>query len=382
MHDLVIASPLIPKGSIMAHVLLRVAHMRGGAIACVLLLSRALWAEERAEARPATNLSVAGYAELFYQWNFNEPQDGITHFRGFDNRHNTFTISNAVIDAAGSIGPVSARVALQVGQTPDTYYVGDPALKLIQQAIGAVKLPLGRGLLLEGGIFLSPIGPESIPIKDQWNWSRSNLFFGLPFYHVGLRLSYPFTDRLTLAIAVWNGWNSAVDNNPEKSMMAQLTYNIADKLTWQVLYFTGVERAAGAPEGRSWRHTFDAYLTWHPLAWLSLMAHGNMGFEPNTFGTSWWGAAALYARFHPVKWMFIAIRGDYFSETRAFDGTMQAAAIFWPAGWVSSATATVDGRPYDNISLRVEYRHDHADSDMYSTANSQDTLTLGLTTWF
>ncbi len=38
-------------------------------------------------------------------------------YRGFDNRHNTFTLQNAVVDASASIIGLSARVALQVGHT-------------------------------------------------------------------------------------------------------------------------------------------------------------------------------------------------------------------------------------------------------------------------
>src|SRR5262249_4409978 len=154
------------------------------------------------------NLTIGGYSEVFYQWNFNEPSNGITNYRGFDNRHNAFTIANAVIDAAGSLGPikghlVTAHVALQIGHTPDTYYLAEPfspgsagagatstaVWKYIQQANVGYRAPLGCGLLFEGGIFLSPIGPEGMAVKDQWNWSRSNLFFGLPFYHTGLRVS-------------------------------------------------------------------------------------------------------------------------------------------------------------------------------------------------
>jgi hypothetical protein len=367
------------------------------------------------------NLTIGGYAEIFYQWNFNEPSNGITHYRGFDNRHNAFTISNAVVDAAGSIGPVSARIALQVGHTPETYYKSEPpsppcapsalggfctnapgagstnaaVWKYLQQANAAVTFPIGRGLLLEGGIFLSPVGPEGMAVKDQWNWSRSNLFFGLPFYHTGVRLSYPFTSRITVALAVFNGWNSVVDNNPEKSVAASFNYVITDKLTYQLLYFGGVERAAGAGEGRAWRHLFDTYLGWYPRKWLSLLAHVNAGFEPNRFGISRWAAGALYARVRPLKWLYLAARGDFFWEGPT--GPPAAAApIFWPVGWVSSGTLTVDARPFDNVSLRVEYRHDHADADLYfnrevpvgfngvyaANATSQDTITLGLTSWF
>ncbi|MDB5219777.1 MAG: outer membrane protein, partial [Myxococcaceae bacterium] len=34
-------------------------------------------------------LTPTGYIETYYQWNFNHPSNGITNYRGFDNRHNT-----------------------------------------------------------------------------------------------------------------------------------------------------------------------------------------------------------------------------------------------------------------------------------------------------
>lgn len=363
--------------------------------------------------KPATRaaLTIGGYIEAFYQWNFNQPSNGVTNFRGYDNRHNSFTLSNAALDALGTLGPVSAHVALQVGDTPASYYLSEPVapgtgvvattgpsiFQYIQQANVAWTAPLGRGLTLDAGIFLSPIGPEGIAVKDQWNWSRSDLFFALPTYHTGARVTYPFTDKLTLSLQVYNGWNSVVDNNPEKSIAGQLTYNIPDKLTYQFLYFTGVERPVGAPEGRAWRHLFDSYLALYPRPWLSALVHFDGGVEPNNFGDSGWAAGALYLRFHPIKWMYLAARGDFFYEWIASNGSGAASPIFWGgARWMSSATATVDVRPWDNVSFRVEYRHDQAQAPLFfdgtvlvdamshfvPNARGQDTLTLGATAWF
>lgn len=363
--------------------------------------------------KPATraSLTIGGYIEAFYQWNFNQPSNGITNFRGYDNRHNSFTLSSAVLDALGTLGPMSAHVALQVGDTPASYYLSEPVapgtgvvattgpsiFQYIQQANVAWTAPLGRGLTLDAGIFLSPIGPEGIAVKDQWNWSRSDLFFALPAYHTGARVTYPFTEKLTLSLQVYNGWNSVVDNNPEKSIAAQLTYNIPDKLTYQFLYFTGVERPVGAPEGRAWRHLFDTYLALYPRPWLSALAHFDGGVEPNNFGSSGWAAGALYLRFHPIKRMYLAARGDFFYQWIASNGSGTATPIFWAgARWMSSATATVDVRPWDNVSFRVEYRHDQAQAPLFfdgtvlvdamgtfvPNARGQDTLTLGATAWF
>ena len=359
----------------------------------------------------APSYTLNGYVETAYTYSFEKPSNGIIDYRGFDNRHNTFTIQNAVIDAAGKLGSLSARVALQVGRTPDTYYLAEPNLpgsagtgasslstwRFIQQAYAGWKAPVARGLALEAGIFLSPIGLEGIAVKDNWNFSRSNLFFGLPFYHTGFRATLEVTERLALSMWVVNGWNNVVDNNAAKTILSQLTYKIPDRLLVSLLYDGGGERPTGAPEGTPWRHLVDGYAQGDLASWLSLAAHFDTGFERNRFGTSYWGAAAIYARVHPVSWLYLAARADRFGEHRATSAEGTASPIFFPASWVSSGTFTVEGKPHDNVSLRVEYRHDQAASDIYfagqvkgdgtktayvPNAHAQNTMTLGATAWF
>ncbi len=363
--------------------------------------------------KPATNAAVTlgGYVETFWQWNFNNPSNFITNYRGFDNRHNIFTIENAVLDVQGTLGRVSARFALQIGSTPDTYYSAEPVWKAtsgagpsgptfwqnIQQANVAYVAPIGRGLTLDAGIFLSPIGPEGIAIKDQWNWSRSDLFFGLPYYHSGVRATYPLSDRWTASLQLYNGWNSVLDVNIQLSPAAQVTYNVTNKLTWNLLYFGGVERPTNAPEGQPWRNLFDTYLAFYPRPWLSTLFHFDAGFEPNNFGTSAWEAGAVYLRVQPRKWLYLAARGDVFFEQVAQNGAGSATPLFWAGSrWVSSATAAVDVRPADNLSVRVEYRHDESEQALYfkgqvptdangnylPNARGQDTITVGAVAWF
>lgn len=163
-----------------------------------------------------------------------------------------------------------------------------------------------------------------------------------------------------------------------------------------LLYFGGVERAPGASEGRGWRHLLDTHLTWHVRPWVSLLAHANLGFEPTSFGASSWAAGALYARFTLLEQLFFAVRADAFYEYAAQHSSGYASPIFWPAPWVASGTATLDYRPHERVSFRLEYRHDHAGGNVYfggaiaedgvtsafvPNRTSQDTLTLGVTTW-
>jgi hypothetical protein len=358
-------------------------------------------------AAPAS-FTLGGYAEAFYQWNLNAPGNGLTALRGFDNRHNTFTIANVALDAQWDFEDVVGRVTLQAGHTADTYYAAEPALaggagvnatsasvwKYVQQGFVGYRFKvLQRSLLVQGGLFLSPIGPEGMAVRDNWTWSRSNLFFGLPFYHAGLRATYALSDAWAVTVAGYNGWNSVTDNNAAKSISLQATWSKPDLLALSLLYFGGVERPTGAPEGQTWRHLFDAHLTWLATPRLSFLAHANAGFEPNRFGVSSWAAGALYGRFQVLPVLFLVARGDAFFE----QVPQGASSIFWPVPWVASGTLTADFRPHPRVSARFAVRHDRAGGDAFfggtvegdglaepfrANRPAQTTLTAGLTTWF
>jgi hypothetical protein len=354
-------------------------------------------------------ITPSGYIETYYAWNFNRPSNGITNWRAFDNRHNTFALSNAVFAVDGEADNLFGRIALQVGSTGETYYASEPFFeasdgagssgaevwKHVQEAYGGFTLPFAPRVKVDAGLFLSPIGPESMAIKDTFLWSRSNLFFALPFYHTGARVAYALGPDTTLRAAVYNGWNTVVDNNDEKSLSLKLSSKLSKAVTFDAQYFSGVERPAGAPEGRAWRHLLDTYVILDPIERLTLIVNADVGIEPNRFGTSGWVSGALHARVKLASWMFVGARGDALYEDRAADATGRAAAIFFPAEWVTSGAFGLDVRPHPQASVRLEYRHDAAASDMFfrgsvpilngafvSNARSQDTLTLGLTAWF
>ena len=367
------------------------------------------------------SVTFSGYVEAFYQWNFNDPSNGITNLRGFDNRHNTFTLSNVVLDAAWRVKDVVyGRLALQFGHTGETYYLAEPVSggaslgaaandsskdvwKYIQQA--NVGVHLTDTFLVEAGIFLSPIGIEGMAVKDQGNWSRSNLFFGLPFYHTGVRAAYSVSDEIALTLAVYNGWNSVVDNNAAKSVSLQLGGKVSDEVAFSVLYLGGIERTDADPAGAYWRSQLDSWWSFTLSDRVSLAIHGNVGLEPSRFGSTMWAAGAVYGRFGLTDWLFLAARADAFYEARGNDSTGTAGAIFWPTRWMASQTLTLDARPHDNVSIRLEYRHDQACAPtatngcgnafyrgdvatnmttgaFLADASSQDTVTVGMTTWF
>lgn len=342
-------------------------------------------------------VTVGGYLEAFYSFNLRIPSNHITNLRGFDNRDRTFTLSNVALDTKAERGPLAARLILQIGSTPSTYYAAEPThpasagtsasdaatWKYIQQATFTYAR---AGLVVDAGLFPSPIGPEVFAIKDNWNWSRSDLFFGLPFYHTGARVAYPLGGGWIGTLHVYNGWNSVVDNNDYPSVAASAAY-AGDRVTGQLLYFGGIERT----DDTAWRHLLDAYATITVSDHVSLIVHGNGGVEPSDLGTSSWLAAAAYAKIQLSPKLYGAVRTDYFREWRAQE------PIFWPADWIGSFTATFAYQPVDGLSLRLELRADRADAPVFfggdvtgdgttvpyePNRRAQETITLGATAWF
>lgn len=367
-----------------------------------------------------SSLAIAGYVEAFYSYNLNRPSNGLTNFRAFDNRHNALTLQNLALDVNWVARRVYARIALQAGHTPATYYgnseptqVGSSGVaasdasvfRNVQQAYAGVHLLPRGALFIEAGIFLSPIGFESLAIRDNWHWSHSALFFTLPFYHSGLHVGTELRRRHRLVAALYNGWNNVVDNNPEKSLALAYDWNQGPRFKLEALYFTGVERPRGAPEGRAWRHLFEVSARGAPVSRLGLLSSLITGFEPNRLGTSWWFAGAAAARYRVFSWLFVALRGTFVRETRARSAAGIAGPITVPnttdspVQWLAGTTLTFDFRPVeDHIAFKLEYRHDEARSPLFffgqvegdgsaaapfvPTARAQDTITLGLHAWF
>lgn len=324
------------------------------------------------------SIKLGGYVELFDAYNFNRPANSITNLRAFDDRHATFTLQNVVLEGTWTQGPVSGRIALQAGEAGDIYYEAEPvhppmgsapasgpdAWRHIQEAYVAYAAP--DQIEIAGGLFLSPIGPETVAEHAVWNWSRSDLFFALPFYHAGVRVKRPFGDSGWSAIAmVCNGWNNAIDNNRTPSVDLMANYQKGDWLG-QLQYFGGTET-------QGWRNLFDAYLQGPIAGHLSFLLHADAGFQPDA---SWAGGAA-YLKYDVTKQWFASIRGDYLHNTEQ---------ILLPVEWVASGTATGSYQPADGLVFRLEFRHDQAASDAYfagrGTRRYQDTLTLGATAWF
>ena len=59
--------------------------------------------------------------------------------------------------------------------------------RYVQQASVSAKVPVGRGLVIEGGIYPSHIGMEGLASQGNWNYTRSWLGEYSPYYQTGIK---------------------------------------------------------------------------------------------------------------------------------------------------------------------------------------------------
>ena len=177
---------------------------------------------------PFANIQLGVTFEGYYQYNGNRPYDRVNLLRAYDTRANVFGIQQAalVLESAPDVAAgrrFGARIDLQFGQATETVQ-GSPAneprpdvYRHVWQAYGTYVFPVGRGLQADFGKFASNLGYETNYAKDNNHFSRAYLFNFLPFYHSGLRLSLPVSDKVTLMYMLTNGIQQTEDFNDFKS---------------------------------------------------------------------------------------------------------------------------------------------------------------------
>jgi hypothetical protein len=98
--------------------------------------------------------------------------------------------------------------------------------------------PVGKGLNLQGGVFSSLIGYDSLYSKDNFTYTRPWGADVTPYFMLGVNARYPFTSKVTGTLFVVNGYWHLADANSVPSLGGQLAYKPTDLLTLKqtVLY--------------------------------------------------------------------------------------------------------------------------------------------------
>jgi hypothetical protein len=342
---------------------------------------------------PFQHLQFGATLEGYYQFNWNRPPDRVVPLRAYDTRSNVFSIQQTaiVIESAPSVADgrrFGARVDLQFGQATETVQgnaANEPrpeAYRHLWQAYGTYVFPLGRGLQADFGKFASNLGYETNYAKDNNHFSRAYLFNFLPFYHMGVRLTLPVSDTVTIMYALTNGIQQAEDFNTFKSSHVTAIIKPVSSLAWTMSYYAGREQPdGGLPDGPDGVfRVIDSYVTYTATPKLTLGLDANYvtnEVQKADEAISLQGLGA-YARYQLSAPAAVALRYERLDDEGLFGGIGQVLQEF---------TATFEHKFADGFLARAEFRRDWSNAQFFPGRSGdllkrQNTVLIGLVWWF
>jgi hypothetical protein len=99
--------------------------------------------------------------------------------------------------------------------------------------------PVGKGLTVQGGIFSSLVGYDSLYAKDNFNYTRPWGADFTPYMMLGVNASYTFSDKLSAAAFIVNGYWHLANANSVPSSGGQLTYKATPRVTVKETFLFG-----------------------------------------------------------------------------------------------------------------------------------------------
>ncbi len=328
---------------------------------------------------PPPPVVVGGFVDTYFSFNFGRPASHANNLRNFDVTENQFTVSEAEVSITRAAAPIGFRVDLDFGPTNDIVQSGEikpgalASVANVGQAYVTWVAPVGGGLTIDAGKFVTHMGLEVIKAKDDYNYSRSFLFaFSIPYYHYGIRASYPVSSTLNLCVHMYNNYNGPAVNSG-KTFGFEAIYTPSPALSIILNWIGGP--ALPDPVSSKFRNVPNAIVTYQASEKLLLAVDGVYGQENLPSGVNLWKGVAGYAKYALCDPSSITLRGEIYSDPEGYTtGTSQD---------LKELTLTYEFKGLSNLILRTEYRYDWSDQVAFDgaggslTRRNQSTLAVG-----
>ena len=333
-------------------------------------------------------ISLSGFVDMYYNYNSNQPASRTSAFRSFDAASNQFALNlvELVVDKTPDLtnSRTGYHIALGFGQAINAVNGSDPGGlgfdQYLKEAYFSYVAPVGKGLQIDAGKFVTPHGAEVIETKDDLNYSRGLLFsYAIPYFHYGLRAKYAFNDKYSLSGFLVNGWNNVIDNNTGKTYGMGFGWNPNRKISLTQNYMAGPEQANN---NSSWRQLWDTVVTYAPNSRLSFTVNTDYGRGDRMPGVArpvFWTGAAGYVKYAFNEKCAFVTRYEYYDDPSGFTtGTAQH---------FNGITGTFQRMIAGHIMSRLEFRRDMSNEPTFlkgsnSQALAQNTVTAGLVFMF
>jgi hypothetical protein len=353
--------------------------------------------------------TFSGYMDTYYFGNFNNPSsqsnlglnaNGTPNARAFDQRSGQFGIGLVQAKATYTADKVDAVFDMAFGPFADlgnygnnVALLGTPGSTALAIKQAYITFKASSKLSFTAGQFGTHIGYEVIDAPVNYNYSLSNLFNNGPFYHIGLKGQYAFSDRAYLMLGLVNNVDNIVDNNKKKGVIGQFFF--APVSGWNV-YLNGIisneasKDVAGVPASNASYSLFDLTTTYQVTEKFFLGLNAATGAQKGDYQnvggpstTRTWGGFAVYSNYAFTDKFGLGARYEMFDNKSNVRGLTDAAGN---GASVNSITITGNITMADaHVLLKPELRIDSYSANKFEKGDGSLTpsqATLGMAAIF
>lgn len=321
--------------------------------------------------------------------------DGLLDNRALPSIANKFNGTSGVV--AGPIHGNANALGKDAGEP-------NPANQFdIIQANGSVLLPIGAGVTVKAGKFVTLLSNEVInPTGNLFYTHSYNFTFGVPLTQTGVLTSYTFAKLIngndwTFTAGPTRGWNESTnDNNGEVDFLGEASGSITDKLaltfnmsegpeTYQ--YNVTAETGLAYPgdfrgDSKNYQTVVEAIPSYKLSDQLTLTGdflYGDLphGSYANEGSSAQWYGTVLYASYKLNSYLTINGRGEWYRDQGGFTVANGISANYY------AGTFGVDIHPLPNdnifqyLQLRPEVRYDVSDRTVFNASHNSAITGVG-----
>ena len=313
-------------------------------------------------------IQLHGAVDVYAVANFNGPADHANWFSGVGTsakRANELSLNLASLEVLKTPEPVGFHLWLVAGTGADVVHAGEltgpsagPEIwRYVQQASVSARIPVGRGIEIEGGIYPSHIGLEGFASQSNWTYTRGYMGEFSPYYQTGIRLGYDFDESWSFHLHFMNGWQRIGDNNNGKAIGTHLAWKAGPStLTFNTFFGPELDN-----DSSHWRFFGDLIWQLDVGSSTSLAITADAGWQqrPDVHTASWHGEAILLRQKLTPRWA-LALRAELYRDPDGF--------ISGFAQTLTEGTLTVEYRPWDILIVKLEGRYDHSTASVFNTS--------------
>ncbi len=244
------------------------------------------------------------------------------------------------------------------------------------QAYVTLGIPVGTGLTVEAGKFLSLLGYEQINPTENLFYTHSYAFsYGTPFTMTGILAKYTFSDpstpdsSTTLLAGVTRGWNQSIyDNNGDPDGVFQLK-STSSNLDFTANLLIGPEGVLpyGPPNNGDWWVIPEMVLTWRASDQFSVGFDALYGFATDL---TQWFSAALYTKYQLDPHLAIGSRFEFYHDGNGVTtGVGGVDTNYFEATMGVQLSPLPDSPLFQSLTFRPELRFDTSDQAVLDFAH-------------